>query len=154
MENQLTNENFLTITKNNKKRRLTTFDYSSLTNVSPLNDLNNQIISPNLYEISDDEEEDQYILRPPPLMVLSQSIQAKHPEQLIDTKLTNRFSSIKDLPNAPANYSFAFYNLTLTFVFFNKKIEKKRKSFFFFQSNRRSKAFNSSYGRLFHIRSN
>jgi hypothetical protein len=51
-------------------------------------------------------------------MALSQSIQAKHPEELTDKKAINRFSSIKDLPNAPANYSFMFYNFTSTFVFF------------------------------------
>jgi hypothetical protein len=109
------NENLTTILK---KRRLTTFDYSSLTNITPLNDINNQIKSPILFEILDEEEEsDRYLLRPPPLMVLSQSIQAKHPEQLKETKLNNRFSSIKDLPNAPANYSFVFYDFTQTFVF-------------------------------------
>jgi hypothetical protein len=49
-------------------------------------------------------------------MVLSQSIQAKHPEQLIESRLNNRFSSIKDLPSAPANYLFVFYNFTSTCV--------------------------------------
>lgn len=115
-DKQQTNENFTTIFQNNKKRRITAFDYSSLTNVSPLNNINNRVKSPLLFEIFDEEEEDKdrYFLRPPPLMVMSQSIQARHPEQLNQTKLNNRFSSIKDLPNAPANYSFVFYGFTQT----------------------------------------
>ena len=118
-DDQQTDENFCTIPKHNKKRRLTTFDYSSLTNVTSLNNINNRLRSPILFEILDEEEEEEendhrYLPRPPPLMVLSQSIQAKHPEQLTDTKLNNRFSSIKDLPNAPANYSFVFYHFTPT----------------------------------------
>jgi len=109
-----TNENYTTMIKNNKKQRITTYNYSSLTNVTP----NNQIKSPILFEIIDDDNnENQYLLRPPPLMVLSQNIQAKHPEKLNDTKLNNQFSSIKDLPNAPANYSFVFYNFSQMFVF-------------------------------------
>ncbi len=105
-----------TIIKNNKKKRITTADYSSLTNITPLNEINNRIKSSILLEIfDDDDDENRYLLRPPPLMVLSQSIQSKHPEQLNDTKLNNRFSSIKDLPNSPANYSFVFYNFTQTF---------------------------------------
>ncbi|CAF2527036.1 unnamed protein product [Rotaria sp. Silwood2] len=126
-DNQQTNENSTTVTKNNKKQRITTLNYSSLTNVTPLNDINNNIRSQILFELNDDDDdddddnnnnnEDRYLLRPPPLMVLSQTIQAKHPEQLTDTKLNNRFSSIKDLPNSPANYSFVFYGFTLTFVF-------------------------------------
>jgi len=115
LNNQPTNENLITVINNNKKRRITTSDYTSLTNVTPLNQINNNIKSPILFEIlddSDNDNENRYLLRPPPLMVLSQSIQAKHPEQLNDTKLNNRFSSIKDLPNAPANYSFVFYGFT------------------------------------------
>ncbi|CAF0731809.1 unnamed protein product [Adineta steineri] len=116
-----TNENLIAILRNNKRQRLTTCDYSSLTNVTPLNEINNKIDSSILLEISDDSDDDgeinynnknRYVLRPPPLMVLSQSIQAKHPEQLIDSKLNNRFSSIKDLPNSPANYSFVFHGFT------------------------------------------
>jgi hypothetical protein len=68
-DNHQTNENLLAITKDNKKRRITTFDYSPHTNVSALNELNNQIISPILYEISDEEEENRYLLRSPPLMI-------------------------------------------------------------------------------------
>ncbi len=112
-DQQETNENVTTIIK---KRRITRFDSS----LSPLNEINNQIKSPILFEIFDDNNDNRYLLRPPPLMVLSQSIQAKHPEQLNDTKLNNRFSSIKDLPNAPANYSFVFYNFTQTFGFEKK----------------------------------
>jgi hypothetical protein len=120
-DNQKTNENLIIVIKNNKKRRITTSDYSSLTNVTPLNAINNKIKSPILFELSDndddDNNQDRYLLRPPPLMVMSQSIRAKHPEQLNETKLNNRFSSIKDLPNAPANYSFFFYGFTQMFVF-------------------------------------
>ena len=106
----------------------------SLTNVSPLNDINNQIKPPILLEIFDDDDEedneeeknaDRYFLRPPPLMVLSQSIRTKHPEQLNDTKLNNRFSSKKDLPNAPANYSFVFYGFTPPFVVQSKSSDTK-----------------------------
>ncbi|UJR29953.1 hypothetical protein I4U23_017500 [Adineta vaga] len=107
-----TNENFITILRNTKKQRLTTFDNSSFTNVTPLQEINNQIQSPVLLDISDNDEQDRYFLRPPPLMVLSQTIQAKYPEKLTDSKLNNRFSSIKDLPHSPANYSFVFYGFT------------------------------------------
>ncbi|CAF3581314.1 unnamed protein product [Rotaria sp. Silwood1] len=136
-DNQQTNENSTTITKNSKKQRITTLNYSSLTNVTPLNEINNNIKSQVLFEISDDDDdddgnsnkkknkEDRYLLRPPPLMVLSQSIQAKHPEQLTDTKLNNRFSSIKDLPNAPANYSFFFYGFTLTQIEEAKRLTRR-----------------------------
>jgi hypothetical protein len=128
INNHQTNENLSTTLKTNQKRR---FDSSSLTDITPLNDINNKIKSPILFEILDDEEEenetnDRYFLRPPPLMVLSQSIQAKHPEQLNETKLNNRFSSIKDLPNAPANYSFVFYNFTSMFVYLNQNFLNKK----------------------------
>lgn len=109
--------------RNNKKRRL--LSENSLTNVSPLNDINNQIQSPILLEIFDEDDDDdedhgdkdRYFVRPPPLLVLSQSIRRKHPEQLKETRLNNRFSSIKDLPNSPANYSFVFYGFPPAFVF-------------------------------------
>lgn len=114
--------------KNNKKRRI-------LSDVSPLNDINNRIESPILLQIfdeDDDEEEeraqtnkDRYFLRPPPLLVLSQSIRTKNPEQLNDTQLNNRFPSIKDLPNAPANYSFVFYGFTPMFVFSSDQFKEE-----------------------------
>ena len=114
------NQNSAAVTKSNKKRRVTTFDCSSLTNVTPLNDINNQIKSSIFFEIFDDDNdnnEDRDLVRPPPLMVLSQTIQARHPEQLTDTRLNNLFSSIKDLPKTLANYSFFFYGFTSMFVF-------------------------------------
>lgn len=118
-----TDENLLTISKNNKKRRIITIDQSTLTNITPLNDINNQMKSAILLNISSDDEDDNdkriencVCPRPPPLMVLSQSIQAKYPEQLNEKKLSDRFSSIKDLPSSPANYSFVFYGFTQTFV--------------------------------------
>lgn len=116
-DNQQTDENVITIAKNDKRSRIATFDYSSFTNVTPLNEINNNVESRVLFETDNDNIIDQYLLRPPPLMVLSQTIQAKHPEQLTDTTLNNRFSSIGDLPNVPANYSFVFYGFTSTFVF-------------------------------------
>ncbi|CAF1213380.1 unnamed protein product [Rotaria sordida] len=132
-DNQQTNENSIIVTKNNKKQRITTLNYSSLTNVTPLNEINDNTKSQILFEIYDDDDdnnnnnnnENRYLLRPPPLMVLSQSIQAKHPEQLTDTKLNNRFSSIKDLPNAPANYSFVFYGFTLTQIEEAKRLTRR-----------------------------
>ncbi|CAF1275067.1 unnamed protein product [Adineta ricciae] len=120
-----TNENLFAILRNNKKQRLTTFEYSSVTNVTPLQNINNQIKSPVLLDTSNDDEEDRYFLRPPPLMVLSQSIQAKHPEKLTDSKLNNRFSSIKDLPHSPANYSFVFYSFTSTQIEEAKRLTRR-----------------------------
>ncbi|CAF4504863.1 unnamed protein product, partial [Rotaria sp. Silwood2] len=74
------------------------------------------LILPNVKEIIRELEistnNDRIIPRPPPLLALSQAIRTKHPEQLIDTKLYNQLPSIKDLPNAPANYSFVFYGFT------------------------------------------
>lgn len=64
-----------------------------------------------------DLDDDRYCLRPPPLLVLSQSIQAKHPEQLNETKLNHRFSAKKDLPTSLANYSLVFYGFNPTLVF-------------------------------------
>ena len=98
---------------------MTTLDSSSLTNVTPLNEIKNQLKSPDELETSDADEDngDRYFLRPPPLLVLSQSIRAKHPEQLIARKANHRFSSKADLPNAPANYSLVFYDFNRTFVF-------------------------------------
>ena len=52
---QQTNENFTTILKSNKKRR---FDTSSLTNITPLNDINNKIRSPIQFELLDDDDDD------------------------------------------------------------------------------------------------
>jgi len=78
----------------------------------------NDFVLPNVQEIIDNIQisinQDQVIPRPPPLLALSQAIRRKHPEQLIETKLNNPLPSIKDLPNAPANYSFVFYGFTLT----------------------------------------
>ncbi|CAF3223272.1 unnamed protein product [Rotaria socialis] len=142
-DNQQTNENVQTIAKNNKKQRMATFDYSSFTNVTALNEIHNNLKSPVLFEIhndGDDEDDnddnnninknynhyhDRYLLRPPPLMVLSQTVQAKHPEQLIDTKLDYQFSSIKDLPNAPANHSFVFYGFTSTQIEEAKRLSRR-----------------------------
>lgn len=129
-DDKKTNENSTILTKSNKKRHLTTFECSSLTNVTPLNQINNQMRFPVfldtlLDDLNDDDENNndnntRYLPKPPPLLVLSQTIQAKHPEQLIDTELNNRFSSIKDLPNSPANYSFVFYGFTSMFVSHDK----------------------------------
>jgi len=108
--------------KNNKKKRIFNFENTSLTNITPLNDIQNQILlnlsssSSSSDESEDKQNSNRYYLRPPPLMVLSQTIQAKHPEQLSHSKLTDRFSSIKDLPLVPANYSFVFYGFTAMFV--------------------------------------
>ena len=88
--------------------------------MTPLNPIENEISS-DLCS-AEEENEDRFCLRPPPLLVLSQSIQTKHPEQLNETKLNHRFSSKKDLPNAPANYSLVFYQFNSTFVFLNISI--------------------------------
>jgi hypothetical protein len=115
---------------------LKTVDYSSFTKVTPFNQINNKTKSRILFEICHDDENDlilpnvqeiinelrttindeRIIPRPPPLLALSQGIRAKHPEQLIDTKLKQQLPSIRDLPNAPANYSFVFYEFTSTYV--------------------------------------
>jgi hypothetical protein len=113
---------------------LKTIDYSSFTRITPLNptkskvrfeichneDDDNDLILPNIQEIINQLQtsinNDRLIPRPPPLLALSQAIRRKHPEQLIDTKLNNQITSIKDLPNSPANYSFVFYGFTSTYV--------------------------------------
>ena len=73
-----------------------------------------------MFNDNDDDESDtdehQHIVRPPPLMILSQTIRSKHPEQLNDTTLNDRYLLTTDLPSSPANYSFVFYNLTASFV--------------------------------------
>ncbi|CAF3310274.1 unnamed protein product [Rotaria socialis] len=113
---------------------LKTIDYTSFTKVTPLDEINDKtksritfelchnedderdFVLPNVKQIIDELEtstnNDQIIPRPPPLLALSQNIRAKHPEQLINTKLDNQLPSIKDLPNAPANYSFVFYEFS------------------------------------------
>lgn len=58
----------------------------------------------------------QIVPRPPPLMVLSQAIRRKYPEQIAQSELNNHMASIEDLPIFPANYSFVFYGFTSTFV--------------------------------------
>jgi hypothetical protein len=83
-------------------------------------DNDNDLILPNVQEIINELQisinNNQIIPRPPPLLALSQAIRRKHPEQLIETKSNEQISSIKDLPNAPANYSFVFYGFTSTYV--------------------------------------
>lgn len=107
-----TDENCSHSTGNAKRRRLTT-----LTTITPLNEIQNQLSSEISLELCppDEDSDDRYCLRPPPLLVLSQSIQAKHPEQLNESKLNHRFSAKRDLPNAPANYSLVFYQFTPMF---------------------------------------
>jgi hypothetical protein len=113
---------------------LKTTDYSSFTKLTPLHPTkskitfeichneedDNDLILPDVREIINELQtsinKDQVIPRPPPLLTLSQGIRRKHPEQLIDTRLNNELTSIKDLPNAPANYSFAFYGFTSMYV--------------------------------------
>jgi hypothetical protein len=87
---------------------------------------------------------DQIIPRPPPLFALSQAIRRKYPEELIETKSNNPLPSIKDLPNAPANYSFVFL-----WIFINVSLSNKNKNTYFdliFQTIRRSKTIDTSYG--------
>ena len=116
------NPNSLFLRKHLKRKHLTSYDYSTLTNITSLNVIHNQISSRILLEIFNENNNDetdenhQHLLRPPPLLVLSQSIRAKYPEKLIDSKLNHRISSKKDLPHSPANFSFFFYDFTQTFV--------------------------------------
>lgn len=110
---------------------LRTIDYSSFTKITPLKTKptirfeichdENEENNPNLENIQEiinqieiPENLNEIIPRPPPLLALSQAIQRKYPERLIETKLNEQLPSIKDLPNAPANYSFVFYNFTST----------------------------------------
>ncbi|CAF0844875.1 unnamed protein product [Adineta steineri] len=111
---------------------LKTIDYSSFTKLTPLysrkskvrfeichsEDDERELILPNIQNILNELQSsvnyDQIIPRPPPLLALSQAIRTRHPEQLIETKINNHLSSIKDLPNSPANYSFVFYQFQLT----------------------------------------
>jgi hypothetical protein len=78
-------------------------------------DNDNNLIFPNVQEIINELQisinNDEIIPRPPPLLALSQVIQRKYPEKLIE-----QLPSMEDLPNAPANYSFAFYGFTSTYV--------------------------------------
>lgn len=132
IDQQKSNENLgITIMKINRKKRILNFENTSLTNITPLNDIQNRILlnfsssSSSSSDENDEQNVDRYCLRPPPLMVLSQSIQAKHPEQLNHPKLTDRFSSIKDLPLVPANYSFVFYNFTQTQIEESKRLTRR-----------------------------
>ena len=105
-------------TKNNQIRRITTLDHSSLTNVTPLDDkVKSRILFESTVDDDDDNIENPYIIRAPALMIFSQRIQVKHPEQLNDVKLNYRSSSVADLPSVPANYSFVFYGFTSTSAF-------------------------------------
>lgn len=106
---------------------LKTADYSSFTRISPLHPIKSKV----RFEVPPEEEDERNVQeevnepeppktneddipRPPPLLALSQGIRRKHPEQLIDTKLNDQLPSMKDLPNAPANYSFVFYKFEPT----------------------------------------
>jgi len=137
LDNQQPNEDFIEKNLPNPQliTPLKTIDYSSFTKITPLNQINiktkptiqfelcdndNDFILPNVQEIINELQisinNNQIIPRPPPLLALSQAIRRKHPEQLIETKSNEQISSIKDLPNAPANYSFVFYGFTSTYV--------------------------------------
>ena len=72
------NKNIPTIIKNNN-RCLRLIICTSLNDITASNRINNQMKSSSLFKIYD-EDEDRYLPRPSPLVVLSQSIQAKHPE--------------------------------------------------------------------------
>lgn len=111
---------------------LKTIDYSSFTKVSPLktkptirfeklneDQENEEIIIPSVDEILNDlqicDDSNRIQLpRAPPLLALSQAIRRKYPEQIIESKLNEQIPSIKDLPNAPANYSFVFHDFSST----------------------------------------
>jgi hypothetical protein len=101
-------------------------------------DNDNDIILPNVQEIINQIQtsinNDRIIPRPPPLLALSQAIRRKHPEQLIDTKLNDQLPSIKDLPNAPANYSFVFYGFTSTQLDEAKRLTRRMGDCFSFET--------------------
>ena len=105
---------------------------TSFTNVTPVNQKQSRIrfeichnderdlILPNVQEIINQLQtsinHDRIIPRAPPLLALSQAIQVKHPEQLMNEKFNSPLPSIEDLPNVPANYSFVFYGFTSTYI--------------------------------------
>ncbi len=120
----------MTTVDNHQITPVKTTDYSSFTRVTPLKSKatirfevcheEDDFVLPNVQEMIDNIQisinHDQIIPRPPPLLALSQRIQRKYPEELFETKLNDPLSSIKDLPNAPANYSFVFHGFTSTYV--------------------------------------
>lgn len=98
---------------------LKTADYTAFTKITPIYSTKAkvrfeacppEVVVPDVHDII----EECLIPRPPPLLALSQAIRRKHPEQLLETKLNDQLSSIKDLPVAPANYSFVFYGFHAT----------------------------------------
>ncbi|CAF1079355.1 unnamed protein product [Adineta ricciae] len=126
---------------------LKTADYSSFTRISPLHPTKSKVH----FEVRLDEEDKQNdqeeindpelpkpneddIPRPPPLLALSQAIRRKHPERLIDTKLNDQLPSMKDLPNAPANYSFVFYEFEPTLLVEAKRLARRMGDCFSFDT--------------------
>ena len=99
----------------------TSEDYSSFTKVTPIRTKSRKYLPEEeededqveivIEPLKDDCQMNQFV-RPPPLLVLSQRIRLKHPDQITDQLLIDPFPSIEDLPTSPANYSFVFYQFT------------------------------------------
>ncbi|UJR16500.1 hypothetical protein I4U23_003402 [Adineta vaga] len=144
------------IEKNPKEKEyitpLKTNDYSSFTRISPLNPTKSKIqfeichdeeverdsSIPHIQEIINDlqpsKTNERIIPRPPPQPALSQAIRRKHPEQLIGTNFDNQLPSMKDLPNAPANYSFVFYEFQPTLLEEAKRLTRRMGDCFSFET--------------------